>query len=130
MLVDFEELEERIKDILATEEKSTKIIDIAEALEISPRLYYKLKNQNRDKLVLRILNFLAKKYLPINLILFDQTNKKVQKELRKYPMIKNIQENLENINKEKNEHILGKEKLWVNQLINHVSKSILAYLHH
>ena len=46
-------------------------------------------------------NFLAKKYLPINLILFDQTNKKVQKELRKYPMIKNIQENLENINKEK-----------------------------
>lgn len=101
MLVDFEELEERIKDILATEEKSTKIIDIAEALEISPRLYYKLKNQNRDKLVLRILNFLAKKYLPINLILFDQTNKKVQKELRKYPMIKNIQENLKNINKEK-----------------------------
>ena len=101
LLVDFEELEERIKDILATEEKSTKIIDIAEALEISPRLYYKLKNQNRDKLVLRILNFLAKKYLPINLILFDQTNKKVQKELRKYPMIKNIQENLENINKEK-----------------------------
>ena len=101
MLVDFEELEERIKDILATEEKSTKIIDIAGALKISPRLYYKLKNQNRDKLVLRILNFLAKKYLPINLILFDQTNKKVQKELRKYPMIKNIQENLENINKEK-----------------------------
>nr|WP_321319452.1 hypothetical protein [uncultured Campylobacter sp.] len=101
MLVDFEELEERIKDILATEEKSTKIIDIAEVLEISPRLYYKPKNQNKDKLVLKILNFLTKKCLPINLILFDQTNKKVQKELRKYPMIKNIQEDLENIKKEK-----------------------------
>lgn len=102
LLIEFEELEERLRDILASQEKGTKMIDIAKALGISAQAYYRLKNKNKNKLIFKIILFLAQKDLPINLILFNQTNRKIQRELNKYPMLKHIQTDIYKANKKIN----------------------------
>lgn len=73
--MDFEEIVERIKDILATDgKKNIKDADVARALGIDPNTFYQMKFRGSVPYK-EIMDFLVNKKISINLFFYNQSSK-------------------------------------------------------
>lgn len=86
--MEFEEIVERIKDVLATDgKKSIKDADVARALGIDPNAFYQMKFRNSVPYK-EIMDFLASKKISINLFFYNQSSKSNISSERKYKTLR------------------------------------------
>ncbi|AIR80124.1 TPA: helix-turn-helix transcriptional regulator [Campylobacter fetus subsp. venerealis] len=85
--MDMIDITERLKDILATDGKSVKDVDVANALGINPNAYAQMKFRNSVPYE-QIIYFLAKRKISINLFFFGQESGNLKKSEKRYKTLK------------------------------------------
>lgn len=86
--MDYEEMVERIKDILATDgKKNIKDADVARALGIDPNTFYQMKFRGSVPYK-EIMDFLASKKISINLFFYNQDSKSNISSERRYKTLR------------------------------------------
>ncbi|WP_162165528.1 LexA family transcriptional regulator [Campylobacter fetus] len=85
--MDMGDITERLKDILATDGKNVKDIDVANALGINPNTYAQMKFRNAVPYE-QIMRFLAKRKISINLFFFGQESGKLKESEKRYKTLK------------------------------------------
>lgn len=139
-MLSFEEVIERIKDVLSSEIGERKVYDkdVANALGISKEYFSMLKKRKRVPLN-EVMNFCVKRGININWLLFDQDIESLSKETEKFAYIKyfkdinasagggalNYEESAEKLYLDKElEEFLGKENIKNIEALNVIGDSM------
>ncbi|MGG7073766.1 S24 family peptidase [Campylobacter sp. 9BO] len=86
--MDMGDINERLKDILATEgKKSIKDADVARELGINPNAYAQMKFRNSVPYK-EIMDFLSKRKISINLFFYNQENKSLEVSEKRYKTLR------------------------------------------